>query len=176
MCGLFNLWWRRYVLQIPKSLPAHEVSMVTSGYLSMMQPSKTHTCVFGWGHTRLHPEDPHYKCRETRLRTPPAGEGASESCHTHTHTQHRQVMKEELQVHQIHTPLWSLLSALRSQGTDVLQAEHVESHRGESSVLMHHVGHLGGQVGAGSCEHFAHICWPRWRLHLLASRRKDEGI
>lgn len=46
---------------------------------------------------------------------------------------------------------------LRSQGADVLQAEHVESYCGEGSVLMHHVGHLGGQVGAGCCEHFAHV-------------------
>lgn len=48
-------------------------------------------------------------------------------------------------------------SALRSQGADVLQAEHVEAYCGEGSVLMHHVGHLGGQVGAGCCEHFPHI-------------------
>lgn len=41
-----------------------------------------HTCVFGLRRTLLHPVDPHYKCRDTRLRTPPAGEGASESWQT----------------------------------------------------------------------------------------------
>lgn len=133
----------------------------------------THTCVFGRGHTRLHPVDPHYKCKDSRLRTPPAGEGASESWRT----QHTQDVKN---LH-ISTPLTInthplsclSLSALRSQGADVLQAEHVESHRGEGSVLMHHVGHLGGQVGAGSCEHFAHIRWPCRRLLLLTGRKQD---
>lgn len=80
----------------------------------------------------------------------------------------------------IHTPLKihpSLISLsqsdLRSEGADVLQAKHVESYCGESSVLMHHVGHLGGQVGAGCCEHFAHICWPCRRLLLLTGRKQD---
>lgn len=134
--------------------------------------SDTHTCVSGQGHTRLHLEDPHYKCRDARLRTPPAGEGASESWHTqHTQDVKKLHMNTPLTINTY--PSCFSLSALRSQGADVLQAEHVESHCGEGSVLMHHVGHLGGQVGAGSCEHFAHICWPCGRLLLLTGRKQD---
>lgn len=75
---------------------------------------------------------------------------------------------------QIHTghdtslvPHVNLFYVLRGQGTDVLQTKHVEPHCSKGPVLMHHVRHLGGQVGAGCCEHFAHICRPCGRLLLL---------
>ena len=64
-------------------------------------------------------------------------------------------------------------AALRGQGTDVLQAKHVESYSGEGSVLVHHVGHVGGQVSAGCSEHFAHICGPCGRLFVLTWRKQD---
>ena len=55
---------------------------------------------------------------------------------------------------------------LHGQGADVPQAKHVETDSGESPVLMHHVGYLGGQVGAGGGEHLTHVRRPGSRVLL----------
>lgn len=84
---------------------------------------------------------------------------------------------------QIHTghdmsmlPLVNLFSALHGQGADVLKAKHVEPHCSKGPVLMHHIRHLGGQVGAGCCEHFAHICRPCGRLLFFTDGEKIVAI
>lgn len=120
-----------------------------------------HTCVYGQGHTLLHLAGPHCKCRESHLRMPPADVGASESW-TDTHGSWH-----------VTAPSVTLFSALRGQGADVLETEHVEPHCCKGPVLMHHVRHLGGQVGAGCCEHFAYVCWPCRRLLLLTDGEQD---
>lgn len=49
-----------------------------------LTPPLKHTCVSERGHTRLHPGDPRYRCKETRLRTPPAVWEVSEFCEQKT--------------------------------------------------------------------------------------------
>lgn len=88
---------------------------------------------------------------------------------------HRQIGNKPSCKHTLYLYKHSSLSALRGQGADVLQAEHVEPHRGEGPVLVHHVGHLGGQVGAGCCEHLTHVGRPCGRLLLLTGRRNKEN-
>lgn len=95
----------------------------------------------------------------------PAGETASESWQKNP-----TLWTKTAQIHlfQISRPAF-----LRRQSADVLQAKHVESNSGECPVLVHHVGHVGGQVSAGSREHFAHVCRPRRRLLVLTGGKED---